>query len=38
MDLLDLDPGLRQALTNPDRKISVELMVPMDGGGVEIIM
>lgn len=38
MDRVDLSPGLRQAIVNPDRKISVELMVPMDNGNVEIIM
>jgi len=38
MDLVDLSPGLRRAIVNPDRKISVELMVPMDNGGVEIFM
>ncbi|KAI8474238.1 MAG: glutamate dehydrogenase [Monoraphidium minutum] len=38
MDLVDLSPGLRRAILNPDRKLSVELLVPMDSGGVEIIM
>ncbi|GBF99966.1 glutamate dehydrogenase [Raphidocelis subcapitata] len=38
MDLVDLSPGLRRAILNPDRKLSVELLVPMDDGGVEIFM
>ncbi|KIY95463.1 Glutamate dehydrogenase A [Monoraphidium neglectum] len=38
MEMLDMSPGLQRAILNPDRSLSVELMVPMDNGGVEIIM
>lgn len=38
MDMLDLSPGLRRAITHADRKLSVELMLPLDDGGVDIVM
>lgn len=30
--MVELSPGVRRAILNPDRKLSVELMVPMDNG------
>ncbi|KAF8059750.1 pyrC [Scenedesmus sp. PABB004] len=38
MELLDIHPQLQQAILNPDKRLSVELRVPMDSGEVEIFM
>lgn len=38
MELLDLDPGLQRVILSPDRRLSVQLRVPMDSGEVQIFM
>eukprot|EP00879_Flechtneria_rotunda_P003623 GHRR01003860.1.p1 GENE.GHRR01003860.1~~GHRR01003860.1.p1 ORF type:complete len:417 (+),score=105.87 GHRR01003860.1:112-1362(+) len=38
MEILDIHPNLQHAILNSDRRLSVELRVPMDNGEVEIFM
>eukprot|EP00775_Hariotina_reticulata_P010391 gene10391-10549_t len=38
MEILEIHPKLQEAILNPDKKLSVELRVPMDNGEVEVFM
>jgi len=36
MEILDIHPGLQNVILQPDRRVTVELMVPMDDGEVNL--